>query len=81
MPVRPVRHVLAGLLCNRGGGLIGLCVCVVSVWCVDRCVDGRSERYPRRRMSALYIALVSCAAVDNALVVVLRALVLAPGRR
>ena len=50
-------------------------MCVVSVLCVDQSVDGRSERYPRRRMSALYITLVSCAAVGNALVVVLRALV------
>ena len=81
MPVRPVRHVLAGLPCNRGGGLIGLVVCVVSVWCVYRCVDGRSERYPRRRMSALYITLASCAAVGNALVVVLRALVVVPCAR
>ena len=56
-------------------------MCVVSVLCVDQSVDGRSERYPRRRMSALYIALVSCAAVDNALVVVLRALVVMPCAR
>ena len=56
-------------------------VCVVSVWCVYRSVDGRSERYPRRHMSALYIALVSCAAVGNALVVVLRALVAVPCAR
>ena len=38
----------------------------------------RSERYPRRRMSALYITQASCAAVGNALVVVFRAFVVVP---